>query len=241
MNYNKLNKTLRTFLLVALSIMLLAATGCAQTTLQDGQSVTSIVPNDKISGDEISKDGENAMSLLPSSAAEATAIDKPSFLSTDLQKLYTAAHYLTTHHSLAAGFDVDTQAPTFTAADGTQMYKDNGFATYEEYTAAMRATFAQGYYDYVIAESAALYTAGDDGALYTSAGGRGANTNYVSTTFALVSETESEIEFTLISHLNGVPEGSAEGTEATTYEERTSIVVIKTDDGWRFNSFGLAY
>ncbi len=233
-----MNIAKRKYIAVILCVMVCLFTSCTQAETQS--SVTSIALSDGATQGENTSDGANALALLPEGAQAMFPAEFPSFLTSDLQQLYRAAYYLAYHHEIASGFNVDGASGAVTI-NGAEMYKDLGFATYEDYEKALYSVFDVGYVNSRAETWGTAYAKGDDGALYTSQGARGANIEYVDTSFEPVSEKETEINFVIVGHYDSSATDENEDAPAAMYETDYRAILVKTDSGWRFVQFSLTF
>ncbi len=223
--------------ITAVFALIFALTACGSAA-QNAQ-VTSIALSDGATQGEDTSDGANALALLPEGANAFFPADVPSFLTTDLQELYKAAYYLTYHHNVSAGINVDPNAPTIQDENGNVYYKDNGYATYDDYKTALNSVFVDGFSGADAEIWNAAYRQGDDGALYTSTGARGTNIEYVSTSFEPVSDDESTITFLVVGHYDSSLLEADSDAPAAMYEADFRTILIKTENGWRFAQFNI--
>ncbi len=221
-------------------IMCFTLSACAQQQT----AVTNIVLSNKVTGIEDSSDGKNAMDILSPVISEENLAQAPLFLSPDKQELYKAAYFLAYQHVVSTGFNPQTtaqpQAITVSEGNVVDMYIDNGFANYEQYIVAMKSVFTDSFMQYMPEEWQFKYAQGENGELYTSAGGTAIRENYVETTFELISETDVEIQFSIINHYSNTL-GEDDITSAETYEEKVRASLVNTGNGWRFALFGFGY
>ncbi len=226
--------------ILSLSLVLVLLSSCAQNA--QAEIANSITLSEGATLGEDTKDGANAIALLPEGAQAMFPTQVPSFLTADLQELYKAAYYMALHHDLSIGFNVNPEGETITLENGTLMYKDTGFASYDDYMKAMQSVFSQGTIDFMATQTETpLYAAGEDGALYAAGEGRGANIEYVESSFELVTETDYEIQYVEVGHYDKTLGGEAEDITSTQYETNYRTTIVLTEDGWRFGVVDLPF
>lgn len=185
-------------------------------------------------------DGANAMQkITPPYEDKLAAAELPAFLPQDLQQLYNAAFFLTRSLMMTSGFQIDFEAEPLTMDDGMQYYPDSGFSSYSAFRAALDAAFTEDFANQLLNESRAYVDDGND-KLYSLGGARGSNIFYKGCDFALTSVTDKEILITMTG--NYAKEMDAEGnwSEEETTEDFV-LRLVKTETGWRFAEFALAF
>lgn len=212
---------------------------CACTP--DGtSSPVSSSATEGVSSESASGEGAQALSLLPSDAANIQPDAVPEFLTADQQELYRAAYYLYYHFSMTGGFFPNGYDGTaaITGDNGRTFFRDGGFSGYTVFRTAMDSAFTADYANSLLNEFQIYMDDGND-VLYSAPGDRGGNIFYKSSEFSRISETADEIRFQLIGHYDGAgPGGSA---SSSPYTETYEFKLVNTENGWRFAGFAMAY
>lgn len=189
------------------------------------------------SSEETAAEGAVADQLVPEpELSEGLAL--PEFLNGDQQLLYKAAYRMYYHFSMTSGFEPDMEAEGEENGNGRVYYPDRGFDSYADYRKAMESVFTVEYTDFL--NESECYIDDGAGGLLAAPGDRGGNITYKETTFELVKQDENEIEIHLIGHYNdALPESGGDPADDTTVP--FAVKMVKTENGWRFDSFAIPY
>ncbi len=213
------------------------ATASDDGIMDDMTTQEPVAPMPQDSLPQNTQDGANAMELVPQNVGNFIPKSRPHFLNEDLQNLYIAANYMYWHYDLMAGFNTEGSVPVDIGLE-YDVYLDNGFATYNDFSAALNSVFTT---ELIATELDVMnqYFEGEDGKLYTAMGARGSNPFYVESEFLLVSADENTIvmELTITNNENAMEEDLE--PEYSYYTEE--IVLTNTENGWRFSKFALPY
>lgn len=209
-----------------------AENSVVSTLPADSEIPVAIFPQD-------TTDGAAAAALMPKVSMVPVPDTVPAFLPADLQQLYSTAYFMFWHFRIDTAFGNLDYQDAITADNGMEYYRDNGFASYSDFDALLRAVFTDDYANSLLNDSMAYFNDGNN-VLYTADGARGENIMYRGATCNLVSASDSEIVFTLTGHYddsdfeieNYEPEGPSEKT--------FQFTLTKTENGWRFSAFDLA-
>ncbi|WP_195985431.1 hypothetical protein [Clostridium sp. D33t1_170424_F3] len=201
-------------------------------------SEESAVPEETSSSpEEAAAEGAAADRLIPEPEL-SEGLTLPDFLNGDQQLLYKAAYRMYCHFSMTSGFEPDMEVEGIEDGNGRTYYPDRGFDSYADYRKAMESVFTVEYTDFL--NESECYIDDGTGGLLTAPGDRGANITYKGTTFELVKQNENEIEFNLIGHYNdALPKSSGDPANDTTVP--FAVKMVKTENGWRFDSFAIPY
>ena len=179
-----------------------------------------------------------------SSMFEEEEMPVPDFLTREQQAVYRQAS--TAYKQFVYindGFGSEQTGESDFEIDDIQYYKCNGYITsWKDFESAMLSVFTPEYFDELnkmasyTDESGELHErtifAEKDGDLYFSGGARGGNILFVPPeTFKAIYKTDDEIQFEVIGTY------SEDGAD----KERFPITMVKTDNGWRFSQFNIAY
>lgn len=235
---------------LALSLCACAGTGAAGKAARSASERPSATSDVRVAVSSEAKsllaaaqapgDGAAAQTLMPrlgTSGRRPRPDAVPDFLTADQKSLYDAAYVLYYYFDMTAGFDLTGDA-TVRGPNGWTYMLDRGYDTYDDFVRALDAVFTPAYAQKLLSQDP-LYLKGDDGRLYCCGADRGSDIDYKSSTFALVSQTASRIEFDVVGHYDSSAYMDAKSAAAP-YETNHRIVLEKTENGWRFSLFELA-
>lgn len=204
----------------------------------------------------------------PPLSETAAALPAPDFLDEAQRLLYRRAHDLYVCFAVSSsGFDRqypavgdassaggassagETSAPSEMENDiGWQLYASTGrYKTWADFQTLALSLFTPDYFQALNGDPPAYVER--DGLLYHIDGDRGANIQHTADpdTFELVSRTDDRVEFNLVGYYWDMQKYSQEqweklsptGSWDTT--QKSSVVLEKTADGWRFSEFHITY
>lgn len=242
-------------LILALSFVIVMA-GCGKTAASASAAKSQSVSSSSVpTSSSLPAGPPSSVSSIPYEAASdvmplllsEVETPAPDFLTVEQQKLYRAAEYAFARMTISTGFSMDT-SKTYDAGDGWIYNLDNGFKTYAELKSYLSQIFSDGIVELLLTSDPHPQYIEHDGKLYCMGGARGTNIFYVNSTFEKDTATADKIEFFIVGHFsNGVVPQAADPLSAssvsgpTLTEERFSVAMEKTANGWRFSSFTLPY
>lgn len=235
----------RWILLLCCILLTLSTTGC---TGENSSSGSSSEPSS--SQTQLQEDPETAAAL--ELVAEADC-EVPDFLTEEQQTLYRKAYTAYKQFALYTdGFGSTEYNPVTVEEYDNSFYVGNGsITTWKDYETAMLGLFTSDYLEELnltvteLEDGTTLryaHFADYQGQLAYSDGARGSNNAYIPPdTFELISRTDDEIRFCVIGSYQDYVENEAgemvQDGEIT--QEKYEIVLIHTENGWRFSKFAL--
>lgn len=153
----------------------------------------------------------------------------PEFFNDEQKKIYANADYImewATFNPSTAINDDNAPQKKLKASDGTEYQFAASGVSYDSFKAYVESAFTPEFAAKSILTD--KFFVNIDGELYCMCGGGGGNPCYEDRTFELVSQSDKEIKFTLVAHMN-------DGEKK--WEDKYSYTMQNTDKGWRFSEF----
>ena len=219
----------------------------ASTSLSTSSAVPQGLPSSQMSGlaengssveAESSGEGALADAWIPDPELSAD-LPVPDFLTEDQQQLYRAAYRMYYHFSMSGGFALD-RSVSIQGDNERTFYLDKGFESYSAFQKALESVFTEDYANRLRNDTQLYMDDGND-RLFSSPGDRGGNIDYVSTSFELVSQSAEELTFHLIGHYREDAGFGEKGGSAKETTQEYPIHMVRTENGWRFDNFAMAF
>ena len=241
-----------TFLALSLTLFI-ALSACAQTPpapAASSQPAASEAPSANLLP-AISPEEELPMPT-PSETSEPPlqeadwAIAVPDFLTEEQQLLYRRANNLYSHTRLGTDIEYAGNAPDLSQYETVQIGEDSYYVSkgpyqnWDDFRAVMCSVFTEDYWKR-FTDNTSLREYNGQLCFLDTAMGVGYFYDKTSTdTFSLESKTDTEIHFTLIGHYAGPwtqDEINTTGEELHYYTLEFPMLLILTENGWRFDEF----
>ncbi|MEA4911112.1 MAG: hypothetical protein VB092_00670 [Oscillospiraceae bacterium] len=183
-------------------------------------------------------EGADALAAMPASelTQDLSTYPAPDFLTQDQQSLYQAALRIYLAYSYANAWQPDS-ADRFENEKGWGYVRDAAFEDYDAFHAMLCGVFTD---DYVaLLESTGRYIEGESGGVYFLDGGVGSDITYIDCTYALKTQSDSELTYTITARYNDDAVFGEGGDRAKDYTKAFDVTLKNTDNGWRFDNFEL--